>query len=112
MPYKRELNNLFHFGIEESLHNANLLCERINKEVFTGDILTQIKQKIESASTGIAVLTDANPNVYLEIGYAWGKGRPTVLLIRKGEEPEFNLAGQKYLEYGDMDLMDLKKRLA
>ena len=32
------------------------------------------------ADRGVADLTTANPNVYLEIGYAWGMGKPTVLL--------------------------------
>ncbi len=52
-----------------------------------GDVLEQVKKKIEeTASVVIAVLTEANQNVYLEIGYAWGKGRPTILLVKKEKQ--------------------------
>jgi nucleoside 2-deoxyribosyltransferase len=47
----------------------------------------------------IAVLTGANPNVYLEVGYAWGKGRPTILITDDAEAPRFDLRGQRYLKY-------------
>jgi hypothetical protein len=39
--------------------------------MFTGDILERIKFQIETSTTIIAVLTGANPNADLEIGYAW-----------------------------------------
>ncbi len=42
----------------------------------------------------IAVLTGANPNVYLEVGYAWGKGRrPTILVTDDAEDPRFDVQG-------------------
>jgi nucleoside 2-deoxyribosyltransferase len=47
----------------------------------------------------IAVLTGANPNVYLEVGYAWGKGRPTILVTDDAENPRFDVQGQRCLKY-------------
>jgi len=99
MPFRKEMEDVFYFGIQEPSHNADLLCERIDTEAFTGDILSQVKQKIETAAVVIADLTGGNPNVYLEIGYAWGKGRPTILLVREEEEVKFDVRGQRYLKY-------------
>jgi hypothetical protein len=44
--------------------------------VFTGDVLERVKSQIVASTAIIAVLTGANPNVYLEVGYAWVRGGP------------------------------------
>jgi hypothetical protein len=79
--------------------------------IYTDDILSQIKKRIESSSLVIAVLTDSNPNVYLEVGYAWGKNKPTLFLIRKGEQPKFDLQGFRYFEYEDYDIKPIRDTL-
>ena len=58
-----------------------------------------MKNKIETAVAVIADLTFQNPNVYLEVGYAWGIGKPTILLIKSGDELKFDVQGQKCLQY-------------
>lgn len=50
MPFRKEMEDVFYFGIQEPSHSANLLCERIDNEAFTGDILAQVKQKIGGSS--------------------------------------------------------------
>ena len=47
----------------------------------------------------IADLIESNPNVYLEVGYAWGKNRPTILLAKKEQEIKFDVRGQRHLKY-------------
>ncbi len=49
-------------------------------------------------------------NVYLEVGYAWGKGRTTLLLARTGEELKFDVRGQRCIVY--KSIADLSKKLA
>lgn len=88
------------------------LCERIDNESFTGDILDRVKKRIETAAVVIADLTSANPNVYLEVGYAWGKNRPTKLLAKEGEELKFDVRGQRCLKYErikDLELSLMKE---
>ena len=89
---------------------AGFLCERIDNEAFMGEIMNQVKQKIESAAVVIADLSGSNPNVYLEVGYAWGKGRPTILVIRAGEEAKFDVRGYRHLKYET--IKDLKEKLS
>jgi hypothetical protein len=57
----------------------------------------------------IADLTGANANVYLEVGYAWGKDRPTVLVAKKGNELKFDVSGQRCIVY--KNISDLAKKL-
>ena len=47
----------------------------------------------------IADLSTANPNVYLEVGYAWGCGKPTILAVRQAEDLKFDVSGQRCLIY-------------
>ena len=88
MPFASEFSDLFEYGIQRPVRDLGFLCERVDQDVFTGDILERIKSQIEASAAIIAVLTGANPNVYLEVGYAWGKGRPTILITDDAEEPE------------------------
>lgn len=110
MPFKKELDDVFYYGILGPARAAGFVCERVDEEAFTGDILSQIKKRIEGATLVIAELTDANPNVYLEIGYAWGKGRPTVLVARTTADLRFDVSGQRCLLYER--IKDLEERLS
>jgi hypothetical protein len=106
MPFAKEMRDIWTFGIQQSVRNAGLLCERIDEEAFTGDILDQIKSKIETADLIIADLTGANPNVFLEVGYAWGKSRPVLLLSRIQPRPRaaqrpFDVSSHKCILYED-----------
>lgn len=68
MPFQKETEIVFYFGIQDPTHTAGFLCQRIDKEAFIGEIMDQVKNKIESADVVIAELTGSNPNIYLEVG--------------------------------------------
>lgn len=68
----------------------------------TGEVLEWVRSRIRSASLVVADLTDSNPNVYLEIGYAWGVGVRTVLIVKKPDQPKFDVRGHRYLEYASI----------
>jgi hypothetical protein len=75
------------------------LCERVDLESFTGDVLQRIKARIESATYVIAEITLTNPNVFLEVGYAWGCSRPTIFLTKEASKLPFDVRGQRCLVY-------------
>jgi hypothetical protein len=99
MPFADAFSDLWEYGIQRPVRDLGFLCERVDQDVFTGDVLARVKSQIETSVVIIAVLTGANPNVYLEIGYAWGKGRPTILITDHAEDPRFDVRGQRYLKY-------------
>jgi nucleoside 2-deoxyribosyltransferase len=109
MPFSEEMEDVFYYGIQNPVRQLGYVCERVDQEAFTGDILEQVKMRIENAEIVIADLTGSNPNVYLEVGYAWGKGRPTVLVANKKDELKFDVRGQKCLKY--QSIKDLEKLL-
>ena len=99
MPFAPELEDTYHYGILGPVKTAGMLCERVDQEAFDGPIIQRIKERIETAKVVIADLSMANPNVYLEVGYAWGRGRPTVLLVRDVKELRFDVASYRCIVY-------------
>ena len=82
-----------------AVNAAGLLCERADLSTFTGDVMDWVKRRISSATLVVADLSTANPNVYLEVGYAWGCRVPTVLLARDAEDLKFDVKGQRCILY-------------
>ena len=107
MPFAEKMDDIFYYGIQQPIKNAGFLCERADKLSFIGDIMERVKDRIKRASFIVADLTGSNPNVYLEVGYAWGLGRPTILL--SSEKIEFDVRGQRCLFY--KSIKDLEQKL-
>lgn len=116
MPFSDEYSDVFEYGIQNAVRtalNGAYLCERADLATFTGDVMAYVRKRIEGAALVIADLTSANANVYLEIGYAWGSRRNTVLIVNaktRADDVKFDLRGQRYLEY--KSIKDLETRLA
>ncbi len=99
MPFKEEMDDVFHYSIHSAIRDAGLVCERADLSAFTGNILQWVRERIKSATLVVADLSEANPNVYLEVGYAWGCGVPTILLARDAAELRFDVQGHRCLLY-------------
>ena len=110
MPFSPDFEDIFHYGLQAPVHQAGLLCERVDAVVFEGLIIQRILQRIASARVVIAELTGANPNVYLEVGYAWALKVPTVLVVKNPEELKFDVKGHRCLIYGGK-IRELEKLL-
>ena len=108
MPFTRELDDTYHYGILNAVRTAGFVCERADRAAFVGDMMQWILDRIRTSSFVIADLTDANPNVYLEVGYAWGCGVPVVLLTQDTTHLKFDLQGQKCLVYGSIQKLEEK----
>jgi hypothetical protein len=100
MPFSEEFQNVYEFGIYPAVRNCGLICERVDETHFTGDILGRIRDGIEAAVFVVADLTEGRPNVYLEVGYAWGRGVPVIFVARKGEKLHFDVSTHRCIFYG------------
>lgn len=109
MPFSEEMDDTFHYGIQGAVNSAGFLCERADTSSFTGDVMDWVKKRIQNAAFVVADLSVANPNVYLEVGYAWGCGKQTILLVRDTTELKFDVKGQKCLVY--KKIKDLEQAL-
>jgi hypothetical protein len=109
MPFSESFEDVYYFGISPPIRAAGLLCERIDEVSFTGDVVDHMRQMIGSSNIVVADLSDANPNVYLEVGYAWGVGKPCILLCNRKTDLKFDVQGQRCLKYGT--IKELEKTL-
>lgn len=109
MPFAGSYSDTFHYGISSAVRANGLLCERIDQQAFTGDILERLKNQIQGAKLVVADLTESNANVFLEVGFAWGNRVPTVLICREGETLKFDVQGQRCIFYGS--IKDLEDKL-
>lgn len=99
MPFDKKMYDVFHYGIRGAVNKAGYLCERADEEHFTGDVMERVKMRIKQADLVLADLTQANANVYLEVGYAWGCEKQTILLVQDSNELKFDVKGQRCLVY-------------
>lgn len=106
MPFSEDFLDTFYYGIQGPIHTAGFLCERTDHDAFIGDIMERVKHMIENAAFVIADLTGANPNVFLEVGYAWGKGCPTILIAHQAQELPFDIRNHKCLKYSSIKKLE------
>jgi hypothetical protein len=101
-PYSASFEDVYHYAIAPSVRKVGLLCERLDQQPFTGAVLDQMKERIAAATVVVADLSGANANVYLEVGFAWGRGIPTVLVCNAKTKMLFDVRGQRYLSYSSI----------
>jgi len=104
------MEDIYDYGISSAVRSAGYLCERADLSSFTGDVMQWVRERIRTASLVVADLTGSNPNVYLEVGYAWGCGVPTVLLVNDSENLKFDVRGQRCIVY--KRIKDIEEKLS
>lgn len=109
MPFTPELDDVYHFGIRETVQALGGTCERADEIQHTGGILEKIYDSIRCASIVVAEVSVPNPNVFYEIGFAHALGKPVVLLTRDISGSPFDLRGYNHIVY--RSIIELRKSL-
>ena len=99
MPFSEEFEDVYEFGIYSPVRRCGYVCERVDEVAFAGDLVGRIQEGIRASSVVVADLTLERPNVYLEVGFAWGLGKPVLLLAREGQRLHFDLSHHKCIFY-------------
>lgn len=99
MPFSEEFEDIYQFGIYAAVRRAGYVCEKVDESVFTGNIVDRITGGIQHAEFVVADLSLERPNVYLEVGFAWGLKRPVILVAREGQHLHFDLSHHKCIFY-------------
>jgi hypothetical protein len=99
MPFAEEFDDIYQFGIYAAVRRLGYVCEKVDESVFTGNIVERITEGIKNAEFVVADLSLERPNVYLEVGFAWGLKKPVVLVAREGQRLHFDLSHHKCLFY-------------
>jgi hypothetical protein len=99
MPFADEFIDEFEIGFHEAAKSSDYICERLDLESFTGDIVAEIKKRILGSHGIIALLNNHNPNVFLEIGFAWAHSKPIILVAKDGVKLPFDISGHRCIRY-------------
>lgn len=112
MPFSRPWCASVYRAIRELASAQGFDCRRAD-EYFDRVILSDIWRRINEAAFIIADLTDANPNVYYELGLAHSVGKDTISLIQHGQSLPFDQRSFRVIEYrfDGHNVLDLESQL-
>lgn len=110
IPFDKKFNNSYKFGIKGAAEEVNAYAERVDEQIFTEGILERIFNQINKADVIVADMTDRNPNVFYEVGYAHALGKIVLLLTQKTDDIPFDLQHRQHIVY-EGDIEKLKKEL-
>lgn len=99
MPFDNDFDDIYNFGIKQTANKCGFYCERVDEQIFEGSILTRIYNQIEKADVIIADLSNKNPNVFYETGYAHALNKNVILLTQKTEDILFDLKHYPHIIY-------------
>lgn len=94
-----EIDPVF-LSIKEGAESAGFECKRVDQLRTPTDITEDIRELICKSHAVIADISNMNPNVLYELGFAHGKGKRTVLLSNDslGKLP-FDISHQRIFQY-------------
>jgi hypothetical protein len=88
-------------GIASGCRDAGFECTRADSMNSPGFIVTQIYDLINSADVVIGEMSERNPNVFYEIGFAHALGKPTILVASSDDDLKtFDTAGFRHHLHG------------
>jgi hypothetical protein len=110
MPFAASYDDVYHLAIAEACKEAGAYAERVDHQIFTGNILERVFNQIAKADLVIADMSERNPNVFYEVGYAHALGKTTLLLTRDAADIPFDLQQFPHIVYAN-SLTKLKSEL-
>lgn len=100
MPFKPEYDDLYWIAARHAADAVDAVAVRLDQDEHIGDIAARIHELIVECSAVIADLSESNPNVLYEVGYAHALDRPTVLVCSTPlEELPFDVRNINTLAY-------------
>lgn len=111
IPFRKEFTNIYQLGIKQTVEGLGMRCEKVDEVKLPHDILHQIYECIRKADIIISEMTDRNPNVFYETGYAHALSKPTILLAQSAEHIPFDLRHFKHIIYDANNIPALQEEL-
>ena len=100
MPFSSEFDDIYRLGVKEPAATLGIRAERVDDQIFVEGILERIYRQIDVADIIIADMSDQNPNVFYEVGYAHAKGKLCLLLTNDASHIPFDLKHKRHIVYG------------
>lgn len=101
MPFANKYDRFYEDSIKTPIEMLGLACNRVDDIQFTGNIMTEVYKNIEHARLIIADMSERNPNVFYEVGYAHAISKSVILLTNNVDDIPFDLKNQRHIIYGN-----------
>lgn len=115
MPFSAAFDDAYEVAIRPACDAAGAYAERVDKQIFAGSIMDRVYNQIAKADLVVADMSERNPNVFYEVGYAHALGKTTILVTRSEADIPFDLRQYPHVVYGDSLRMlkaELQRRVA
>ena len=99
MQFSTPYNELYQEVIKHVCKKFKLDVIRADETYGPGIILTDITQKINESRLIIAEISNQNPNVFYEVGYAHALNKPTILIAENNTKLPFDVSPFRTLFY-------------
>jgi hypothetical protein len=109
MPFEERLASLY-AEIRAACESANVRCLRSDEIERTGRITEQIREAIANADVLVADISDLNPNVMYELGYAHAL-KKEVIILNSAKGAPFDIADYRWIAFGVDDLDQVREKL-
>lgn len=110
MPFDSKFDDIYQLGIKAACADAGGYCERVDEQFFENSILDRVYNQIAKSDLIIADMTERNPNVFYEVGYAHALGKRVILLTQHSQDIPFDLKHYSHIVYGGK-INELKQEL-
>jgi hypothetical protein len=98
MPFEPAFDEVWQI-IEKPLRDAGYRVERADTDPTHGNVLRDVVRGIAEADLVVADLTNANANVFYELGLSHGLKVPTILITQSAQEVPFDLLTYRFVPY-------------
>lgn len=113
MPFAPEFEDTYAVAMVGAAKETGFVCDRIDFDYFDDLILSEMHDRIRRCVGIVADLTNANPNVMYELGYAKGLHKPAVLIsVTEPALLPFDVRSWQIMKYEFGRTARLEKELA
>lgn len=99
MPFNDQYEPLYTEIIERACRDRRLPVTRADRILEPGNIPQQILQLIRDAFFIIAEVSEDNPNVFYELGYAHSSNKPIIAIANRKRKLPFDISGERTIFY-------------
>jgi hypothetical protein len=105
MPFRDKFAKPYE-AMKKTLVECGFTAVRADEVFETRGIVQIVLEQMGRAELVVADLTDCNPNVFYELGYAHALGKAVILLTQRKEDVPFDLRHRQYVLYSPRRLTD------
>ncbi len=102
MSFSSEFDDIYTMGIKICCKENGFTAIRLDEQIFDEGMLDRIYHEITTADIIIAELSNKNPNVFYELGFAHALNKKCILLTQEIDNIPFDLKHKRHIKYKNL----------